>query len=192
MFQVENWRGNEKESLVTDFTAEKREFEKNAGRNLKKVYKFSLPVNCRKSGFLYTPVGICQVVDYSFVYSGEPGKLLCSNVSDTILSSDEMRQRLASNDDFMQIILNLNKEQGGICIEEAKWILVPEKDSTGWFCLLIKVIDNISLHHVSNFLLFYFPLYAGEETNIHFMRIEDSSFELLKGMLGTVLSKGGM
>lgn len=167
-------------SRYGDFEARRERFEQAARKDMERFYGIALPQKEGTSGILYAPNGTFQIIDHFFACSSKDVGIFEGSADGKVLSSKEMQQIMQCQE-FLEIQVNVSKKEGGIFIEESNWLLDTAQDSDDWVYLLFRVISNVSLQQVSNFVIFYDPQYADFDGKIKYIRLDNDGYSLLRG-----------
>ena len=182
---------SEKKSSQEGFVERKKLFEDSLKNGLESFYGIAIPHSNTGSGIFYAPHGKYQIIDHFLAFNANGIKVMQDSAEGKVWTQEDMR-KAEQNGDFTEIQINLRKKNEGICIESEHWILNPGEDSEDWIYILFQVVSNVSLQQVSKFVIYYDANNANSNKRIHYIRLENDGYNLLRGALSRMASERGL
>ena len=173
------------------YEEKRKNFNNCLKKGLGSFYGIAIPDGKTKSGIFYAPHGRYQMIDYLLAYSSNGIKVMQGRTEGKIWTQEDM-QEAAQNEDFMEVQINLQKKNEGICIENEEWVLNPEKDSDEWIYILFQVVSNVSLQQISKFIIYYDASCINSNGKINYIRLESDGYNLLRSALSRMATEGGL
>lgn len=182
---------SEKNSSQEGFEERKKLFEDSLKNGLESFYGIAIPNSNTGSGMFYAPHGKYQIIDHFLAFNANGIKVMQGSAEGKVWTQEDMR-KAEQNGAFTEIQINLRKKNEGICIESEHWILNPGEDSGDWIYILFQVVSNVPLQQVSKFVIYYDANNANSNRRIHYIRLENDGYNLLRGALSRMALKRGL